>query len=150
MGNYRAMIFVLACLVGGIWQPHSVEAKKKSRKAKKIQVWKKVFSSKRPFGKRKKSKRRGKWVKVKSLRIKNKMLWEYFGKVVPIVCRLGQDDVLECEGRNKQGATLVQSSSKWPAGRVRLILQVRPTGMSMEMSNKWKRYVRTRRKPRKR
>jgi len=137
---------LLALCVGVAGLSTECLAKRKRKRRNEIT---KIFRSKARFGRKPKSKRRGKWRKIYTVKARNKLMAETLGKRIPIMCRLTADDSFECEVRGPNKTALVSESAKWPAGRMRLKIHVTGQGITLELSNKWKKHIRTRRKKKK-
>ena len=139
---------------GASWSSPAKRRGKASRKAKRKKAnaiaWHKIFYSKRRFGRRRKSKRRGKWIKIKVLPIRSSLLKQFFGKRITIYCRLQPNELFECKGKSAQGTVVVEESARWPAGRLRIRLRIEKSGISMELSNRWRKHRWLRVKPRQR
>lgn len=121
------------------WGLPNVEARRRRKKKSKIQTWTKILYSKKRFGRSVRSKRRNRWFRIKTVRPRTSLMRELLGEKIHIRCRLDRTNYFQCEGHGREGMLLVNASSQWRAGRLRIYLRVTPKGLTMEISNKWRK-----------
>jgi hypothetical protein len=134
------------CFIATIALSFSSLASVSHAKRKGPRKIKKIFTSKARFGRSAKSKRRGKWRRIIRVKAPSATMAQVLGKHIDVMCQLSKSSLFTCEFRTSKGTTYGTESTKWPKGRMRLLVQVTPESMSLELANKWKRHVRGKRK----